>query len=92
MKEIIINNLNDLVCLLGKKNKMQMTYFLPSTKHTRDSHGGTFNTSNINASLYIRNTISNTRLKLTKYQANAKQHPEAELFTFENYSDSSTTL
>ena len=26
---------------------------------------------------------------MTKYQANAKQHPEAELLTFENYSDSS---
>ena len=31
-------------------------------------------------------------LKLTKSQANAKQHPEAELLLFENYSHSSSTL
>ena len=30
--------------------------------------------------------------EITKYQANAKQQPEAELLTLENYSDSSTTL
>ena len=35
---------------------------------------------------------SNTRLKLTKNQANAKQHPEAELLLFENYSTSSSML
>ena len=29
--------------------------------------------------------ISNARLKLTKNQANAKQHPETELLLFENY-------
>ena len=44
------------------------------------------------AFFYISIFISKTRLKLTKYQANAKQLPEAELLTFENYSDSSTTL
>ena len=33
---------------------------------------------------YIRNTfISNARMKLAKHQANAKQHPEAELLLFE---------
>ena len=31
-------------------------------------------------------------LKLTKNQAKAKQHPEAELFLFENCSLSSSTL
>ena len=36
--------------------------------------------------------MSNTRLKLAKNQANAKQHPEAELLLFDNYSHSSTTL
>ena len=42
---------------------------------------------------YVSNTsISNTRLKLTKYQVKAKQHPETELLTFENYSHSSTML
>ena len=29
--------------------------------------------------------ISNVRLKLAKNQTNAKQHPEAELLTSENY-------
>ena len=42
---------------------------------------------------YISNTsISNARLKLAKNQANAKQHPVAELLLFENYSHSSPTL
>ena len=36
--------------------------------------------------------ISNARLKLTKSQANAMQHPEAELLLFENYSHFSSTL
>ena len=38
------------------------------------------------------NFISNARLKLGKNQANAKQHPEAELLLFENYSHSSSML
>ena len=29
--------------------------------------------------------INNARLKLAKNQADAKQHPEAELLVFENY-------
>ena len=34
---------------------------------------------------FISNTfISNTRLKLVKNQAKAKQHPEVELLLFEN--------
>ena len=33
--------------------------------------------------------ISNARLKLAKNQANAKQHPKAELLLLENYSHSS---
>ena len=38
----------------------------------------------------ISNTVrSNTRLKLVKNQANAKQHHEAELLLFEHYSHSS---
>ena len=42
---------------------------------------------------FISNTfISNAKLKLLKNQANAQQHPEAELLLFENYSDSSPTL
>ena len=42
---------------------------------------------------FISNSfISNSRLKLTKNQANAKQHPEAELLTYENYKHSSSTL
>ena len=44
-------------------------------------------------SFFISNTfISNARLKLAKNQANAKQHPEAELLTSENYWHSSSTL
>ena len=40
---------------------------------------------------FISNTfISNARLKLTKNQANAKQHAEAELLLFGNYSHSSS--
>ena len=36
---------------------------------------------------YIKNTFtSNVKLKSVKNQANAKQHPEAELLLFENYS------
>ena len=43
--------------------------------------------------LYISSTFeSNTRLKLTKNQARAKQHPEAELLLFENYLLSSSML
>ena len=42
---------------------------------------------------FISNTfINNARLKLAKNRANAKQHPEAELLLFENYSHSSSTL
>ena len=42
---------------------------------------------------FISNTfISNARLKFAKNQANAKQHPEAELLLFGNYSYSSSTL
>ena len=42
---------------------------------------------------FISNTfISNARLKLAKNQANAKQHPEAELLLFENCSHSLSAL
>ena len=42
---------------------------------------------------FICNTFtSNTRLKLVKNQAKAKQHPEAKLLLFENYSLSSSML
>ena len=41
----------------------------------------------------MKNTfISNVKLKLVKNQANAKQHPEAKLLLFENYSHSSSTI
>ena len=47
----------------------------------------------IHAFLFISNTLlSNVRLKLGKNQANAKQHSEAEVLLFENYSHSSYTL
>ena len=42
---------------------------------------------------FISNTfISNTRVKLAKNQENGKQHPEAELLLFNNYSYSSFLL
>ena len=42
---------------------------------------------------YISNIfISNTRLKLAKNQAYAKQHTEAEVVLFEHYARSSSTL
>ena len=46
----------------------------------------------IHAFFYYARLISNVKLKLAKNQANAKQHPEAELLVFENYSHSSSTL
>ena len=46
-----------------------------------------------NTRFFISNTfISNVRLRLPEIQAKAKQHPEAELLLFENYSLSSSTL
>ena len=62
-------------------------------------HRGVFNQkkliesyAKIIARFFIKNTfISNARLKLAKNQANAKQHPEAELLLFENYSQPSKT-
>ena len=43
--------------------------------------------------VFISSTfISNTRLHLAKNQANTKQHLEAKLLLFENYSLSSSTL
>ena len=54
---------------------------------------GKFEKLHIHVCLYISNTfISNVRLKLAKNQADAKQHPEAELLLFENYLHSSSTL
>ena len=42
---------------------------------------------------FISNTlVSNGRVKFVKNQANAKEHPEAELLLFENYLHSSSTL
>ena len=46
-----------------------------------------------NTLFFISNTfISNARLKLAENQAKAKQHSEAKLWLFENYSYSSSTL
>ena len=42
--------------------------------------------------VFCNNFISNARLKLTKNQARAKEHHEAELFLCENYPLSSSTL
>ena len=48
--------------------------------------------SDIHAFFISNIFISNARLKSAKNQANAKQHSEAELLLFENYSHSSPTL
>ena len=47
----------------------------------------------LNTSYFISNTfIRNTRLKLAKNRTKARQHPEAELLLFENYSLSLSIL
>ena len=46
----------------------------------------------ITHAFFVSNTLSNARLKIAKNQANTKQHPEAELLLFENFSHSSSTL
>ena len=58
---------------------MNITQKLYDKIHLNDVHA-----------FFISNSyVSNTRLKLAKNQANAKQHPETELLLFENYSHSS---
>ena len=47
---------------------------------------------NMHAFLWATLFISNTRLKLAKNQANAKQHLEADFLLFENYLFTSFTL
>ena len=67
-----------------KWNKRDLINILNCTWHSRYK---------ISYTLFTSSTfISNARLKLEKNQANAKQHPEAELLLFENYSHSSFTL
>ena len=46
----------------------------------------------LQAFFYKQHFISNAKMKLAKNQANAKQHPEAELLVFGNYSHSSPGL
>ena len=53
----------------------------------------TFISNTFISNTFISNTfIRNVRLKLAKNQANAKQHPEAELLLLENYSHSTFIL
>ena len=42
--------------------------------------------------LYKQHFHKQRQVKLAKNQANAKQHPDAELLRFENYAYSSSTL
>ena len=50
-----------------------------------------FNLGTTLHAFFISSTyLSNATLKLTKNQAKAKQHPEAELLLFEDYSHSSS--
>ena len=46
----------------------------------------------MNAFFISTTFVGNRRPKLAKNQAKAKQHSEAELLLFENYSHSSSTL
>ena len=66
-------------------------YIKPSYLGT-DQYRITTTFINLHAFFFTNNTISNARLKLAKNQRNTKQHPEAELLLFENYSHSSSTL
>ena len=67
-------------------------YIKPSYLGT-DQYQITTTFINLHAFFFLQATlISNAKLKLAKNQANAKQHPEAELLLFENYSHSSSTL
>ena len=50
-------------------------------------------TIKLHAFFYISNSfISKAKLKLTKRQTNEKQHTQAELLLFRNYSHFSSTL
>ena len=73
--------------------------FIPQKTKDIKAFGLFFIKKNTCSEVYVVHTffisstfISNARLKLIKNQANAKQHLEAELLLFENYSHSSSTL
>ena len=51
-----------------------------------------FSLIEIHAFFIGSNFISNARLKMVKNLANGKQHPEAKILLFEDYSHSSSTL
>ena len=66
---------------------MKMYYFPLQTPHRHVHQGCLYRL------FFISNTfISYAQLKLVKNQADAKQHPEAELQLFESYSHSSFML
>ena len=90
---------NEVACLspaiLSKKRLLHRSFpvnFAKSQEHLflQNTSSGCFCTSHV---FFISSTfISNAMLKLTKNQANAKQHPEVELLLFENYSHYSSML
>ena len=62
------------------------------TNHLKIQVQNTDKVEGIHAFLISNTFISNARLKFAKNQAKAKQHSEAELLLFENYSLSSFML
>ena len=65
----------------------------PSWKYNFSNSAKKLKKNTLLHSFFIRNSfISNARLKLAKNQANAKQHPEAELVLLENHPYSSSML
>ena len=81
--KVVLKKITSLISYIKINNPACRIIIFPPVG-SADTGKETFFTSNT--------FISNSRLKLPKIQANAKQHPETELFLFENYSHSSATL
>ena len=61
-------------------------------RQNEPSGDGSGNSTELHALFISKTFINNVRLKLAKYQAKPQQHPEVELWLFEIYSLSSSTL
>ena len=77
----IFANRQRFLILLNEKSLAKNSNFLGQRQ--------SFAVVNLKCTLFY---IGNTRLKLAKNQAKAKQHPKVELLLFENYSLSSSTV
>ena len=67
-------------------------YFEEQLRMTASTRSEFFFLIEIHAFFIGSNFISNARLKMAKNLANGKQHPEAKILLFEDYSHSSSTL